>query len=87
VVTTTAIVALLAANAFFLSVRIEPGALRLTQGPENIALSIISVARALCAMFLLTHFQNEWIHVIGLLLIVPPALSVPTFSLARGGDY
>ncbi|MCM5580061.1 histidine phosphatase family protein, partial [Xanthomonas hortorum pv. pelargonii] len=82
VVTTTAIVALLAANAFFLSVRIEPGALRLTQGPENIALSIISVARALVAMFLLTHFQNEWIHVIGLLLIVPPALSVPTFSLA-----
>ncbi|CAD7736569.1 2,3-bisphosphoglycerate-dependent phosphoglycerate mutase [Xanthomonas hydrangeae] len=87
VVTTTAIVALLAANAFFLSLRIEPGALRLTQGPENIALSVISVARALCAMFLLTHFQNEWIHVIGLLLIVPPALSVPTFSLARGGDY
>ncbi|WP_236699271.1 histidine phosphatase family protein [Xanthomonas sp. Leaf148] len=87
IASTTAIVALLAVNAFFLSVRIEAGALRLTQGPENIALCVISVARALCAMLLLTHFQNEWIHVIGLLLIVPPALSVPTFSLARGGDY
>ncbi|WOB27278.1 MULTISPECIES: histidine phosphatase family protein [Xanthomonas] len=87
IASTTAIVVLLAVNAFFLSVRIEAGALRLTRGPENIALCVISVARALCAMLLLTQFQNEWIHVIGLLLIVPPALSVPTFSLARGGDY
>ncbi len=87
IASTTAIVVLLAVNAFFLSVRIEAGALRLTQGPENIALCVISVARACCAMLLLTQFHNEWIHVIGLLLIVPPALSVPTFSLARGGDY
>ncbi|MCL1559287.1 histidine phosphatase family protein [Xanthomonas nasturtii] len=87
VLTTTAIVALLAANAFFLSVRIEPGALRLSGGPEDIALSVLSVARAALAMFLLTQFHNPWVHVIGLLLIVPPALSVPTFSLARGGDY
>lgn len=87
IASTTAIVVLLAVNAFFLSVRIEAGALRLTRGPENIALCVISVARAFCAMLLLTQFHNEWIHVIGLLLIVPPALSVPTFSLARGGDY
>ncbi|WP_081381976.1 histidine phosphatase family protein, partial [Xanthomonas citri] len=87
VASTTAIVALLAVNAFFLSVRIEARALRLNRGPENIALGVLSVARALCAMLLLTQFQNEWTHVIGLLLIVPPALSVPTFSLARGGDY
>ena len=33
-----AVIALLAVNAFFLSLRIEPGALRLTCGPENIAL-------------------------------------------------
>ncbi|WP_248279453.1 hypothetical protein [Xanthomonas campestris] len=83
----TAIVALLAVNAFFLSVRIEPGALRLTRGPENRALSILSVARAGLAMLLLTQSHNEWVHILGLLLIVPPALSVPTFSLARGGDY
>ncbi|SUZ27068.1 histidine phosphatase family protein [Xanthomonas euroxanthea] len=85
--TSTAIVALLAVNAFFLSVRIEPGALRLTGGPENLALSVVSLARAGLAMVLLTQSHNEWVHVLGLLLIVPPALSVPTFSLARGGDY
>ncbi|WP_372391723.1 histidine phosphatase family protein [Xanthomonas sp. NCPPB 3582] len=85
--TSTAIVALLAVNAFFLSVRIEPGALRLTGGPENLALSVIGIARAGLAIMLLTQFHNAWVHVLGLLLIVPPALSVPTFSLARGGDY
>ncbi|MCC8626474.1 hypothetical protein [Xanthomonas vesicatoria] len=47
VASTTAIVALLAVNAFFLSVRIEAGALRLNRGPENIALGVLSVARAL----------------------------------------
>ncbi|MGV7195948.1 histidine phosphatase family protein [Xanthomonas axonopodis] len=86
-ISSAAIVALLAANAFFLSVRIEPDAMRLTRGPENVALSVISVGRALIAMVLLTQFDNAWMHVLSLLLIVPPALSVPTFSLARGGDY
>ncbi|WP_230439928.1 histidine phosphatase family protein [Xanthomonas melonis] len=86
-INSTAVVALLAVNAFFLSVRIAPGALRLTRGPENIALSMLSLVRAGLAMILLTRFQNAWVHVLGLLLIVPPALSVPSFSLARGGDY
>ncbi|MCW1982727.1 broad specificity phosphatase PhoE [Xanthomonas arboricola] len=82
-----AVIALLAVNAFFLSLRIEPGALRLTSGPENIALGALSVGRVVLAIALVVGTQNAWLHVLGLLLIVPPALSVPTFSLARGGDY
>jgi broad specificity phosphatase PhoE len=82
-----AIVALLALNAFFLALRIEPQSLRASGGPENVALAIMSSARVAGACILLTCFRSEWLHLVGLLLIVPPALSVPTFSLARGGDY
>ncbi|MEA9760088.1 hypothetical protein [Xanthomonas campestris] len=53
-----AVIALLAVNAFFLSLRIEPGALRLTSGPENIALGALSVGRVLLAMALLVGTQN-----------------------------
>jgi broad specificity phosphatase PhoE len=80
-------VCLLAVNAFFLALRVEPGSLRTRGGPENVALGVMSVARVICAGALLVGFRSEWLHLIGLLLIVPPALSVPTFSLARGGDY
>ncbi|WP_239429397.1 hypothetical protein [Xanthomonas campestris] len=45
------------------------------------------MGRVVLAIALLVGTQNAWLHVLGLLLIVPPALSVPTFSLARGGDY
>ncbi|MGN6652379.1 histidine phosphatase family protein [Trinickia sp.] len=82
-----AIVCLLGLNAFFLAQRIEPGSLRASSGPENIALAIMSLGRVACAGVLLLCFHNHGAYLIGLLLIVPPALSVPTFSLARGGDY
>ncbi|WP_118182905.1 hypothetical protein [Paraburkholderia phosphatilytica] len=74
-------------NAFFLASRVKPGSLRTRGGPENVALGVMSVVRVTGAGALLTGFRSEWLHLIGLLLTVPPALSAPTFSLARGGDY
>ncbi|PFH10618.1 broad specificity phosphatase PhoE [Collimonas sp. PA-H2] len=78
---------LLAVNSLFLALRIDVGSLRSRFGPQSIALVALSFFRLVSGGILLTRFHSEWLHLIGLLLIVPPALSVPTFSLARGGDY
>ncbi len=78
---------LLAINAFFLALRVEPASLRAAGGPETVALIVLCAARLIVGGVLLGCFHSQWQHLIGLLLIVPPALSVPTFSLARGGDY
>ncbi|MFL9860031.1 histidine phosphatase family protein [Paraburkholderia madseniana] len=82
-----AVALLLAVNAFFLALRVEPSSLRSKGGPETVALVVLCAARLIAGGVLLGCFHSQWQHLVGLLLIVPPALSVPAFSLARGGDY
>ncbi|GLQ97887.1 histidine phosphatase family protein [Dyella mobilis] len=81
------ILALLAVNAFFLALRIETGVLDPRKGSHTVSLVVLIALRLLVCGLLMFYFNKSWVHLVGLLLLMPPAFSVPTFSLSRGGDY
>lgn len=81
-----AVALLLAINTFFVALRIDPEQLRSRPGPQRAAL-VLGVLRLVVGGALLICCHSLEAYLIGLFLLVPPALSVPTFSLARGGDY
>jgi broad specificity phosphatase PhoE len=85
--TNVMVILLLAVNAFFLALRIDASALDPRRESHRASLVTLSLVRLAIGGWLLFLVSEAWAPPIGLLLLMPPALSVPTFSLSRGGDY
>jgi broad specificity phosphatase PhoE len=81
------VILLLAVNSFFLALRIDASALDPRGESHRASLVTLGLLRLAIGGLLLFEVHEPWARPIGLLLLMPPALTVATFSLSRGGDY